>query len=88
VIDLTKEIAEARVELSQKSEIQIEKETAKKWMARAIVAYELGQVIVGALYAHEAIEHGAHGGPVFLSDLQAELLRFRARHFSVGLDEL
>jgi hypothetical protein len=52
-------IDEAREELSQKSEKQIQIETALKWAARACAAMEMGHEEFALDLAHEALEHGA-----------------------------
>lgn len=62
----SKQIKEARLELLEKSKIQIEEETAIKWGARAIAAYSLFEetnaiaFLFDAIeYHHEAIEHAS-----------------------------
>jgi len=67
-----KYIEDARQELQEKSLEDIQIETAKKWAARAYVAYEIavyfgsedrdnamGWFHVGEEYRHEALEHAA-----------------------------
>jgi hypothetical protein len=67
-----KYIEDARQELQEKSMEDIQIETAKKWAARAYVAYEIavyfgsedrdnamGWFHVGEEYRHEALEHSA-----------------------------
>jgi hypothetical protein len=68
---------DARRELAQKSRSQIEAETAYKWAARAVAAYErflqdrrvLRWLNDCQEYAHEAVEHAA------LADSTGDTLR-------------
>lgn len=61
------EIAEAKLELVEKSIQQIQYETAMKWLARAMAAYSFyldnkhmpKWLFVAAEYATEALEHAA-----------------------------
>lgn len=65
---MTDSIAEARAELQVKSREQVERETAYKWAARAIAAYQLWSGGSGdpvfyrdvVIYSEEALEHAAH----------------------------
>ncbi len=73
-------LAEARVELSKKSREQIDLETAVKWGARAVAAFEVyrrsGDVRwfgVAVEYAHEAREHAANGPPGTLERIRQEM---------------
>ena len=79
-------LAEARRELSQKSRSQIEEETAFKWAARSVAAYEAFRSTNRAMwlrdaehYYEEAIEHSAladpHSGDV-LRDVIAWVHRY------------
>jgi hypothetical protein len=52
-------ILESAAELQAKSEQDIELETAIRWGARAIAAYEMGNFLSGEDYFHEALEHAA-----------------------------
>jgi len=73
-------IVEARIELASKSCEQIEHETAARWAARAVAAYE-AYVQMGSTYwlassvsyANEAIEHAASAGPGAADAARAEL---------------
>jgi hypothetical protein len=68
-------LAEASAELLNKSREQIERETAFKWAARAVAAYQLSQGYTSiwardaVTYADEAVEHAA------LADSTGEVLR-------------
>lgn len=60
----------ARAELRSKSKRDIERETAEKWGARAVAAYELFAATQnlawykqGVEYEHEAVEHAAEADP-------------------------
>lgn len=77
---MTSELEEARREIEAKSRSQIEEETAWKWAARAVAAYQNahrlgGRNIANRLlrdatdYYHEAIEHAA------LADHDGDVLR-------------
>jgi hypothetical protein len=62
-------IEEAKKELLEKTEAQIESETAYKWGSRAIAAYQLFQetgdvkwFLMGEEFRHEAIEHASLSG--------------------------
>lgn len=69
-------LADARVEVARKSRELIHEDTAWKWAARAIVAFELHErgpsdatdwLIDAADFYHEALEHAAvadHSGDV------------------------
>jgi hypothetical protein len=66
VVISKEQIKEARIELLKKSKVQIEKETAIKWAARAIAAYSLfaetqdASFLFNAIeYHHEAVEHAS-----------------------------
>jgi hypothetical protein len=50
---------EAARELSQKTRLQIEAETAWKWAARAIVTDSYGRIVDASTYWGEALEHAA-----------------------------
>jgi hypothetical protein len=70
----------ARVELSQKSSIQIDAETAVMWGARTVVALERFKA-TGDLtwyqnacdYRHEALEHAGSAGIEVLAAIREEL---------------
>lgn len=55
-------LRDAIKELSTKSLVEIQIETAYTWAFRAAAAYHLGKVIDGLEYEHEAIEHAALSG--------------------------
>lgn len=78
------QVADARSELEQKSILEIEKETALTWGARAAAAYELARqssdqqrmrwVMDGENYRQESLEHGAMTGDLeFLQRLMDDL---------------
>jgi len=91
------DLAEARDELFQKSLPRIEIETAYKWGARAVVAYEayaatktakiskkaLCYLLRGYACEHEALEHAAEGG--ILSEIATALKKARKR-FGIELE--
>jgi hypothetical protein len=83
-------IAEAKEELSKKSYLEIQKDTAWKWASRAAASYELGVeeksihrkvaiYQVAEEYHHEAIEHAAlyEDGGELLKQLEKELDQYR-----------
>ena len=69
-------LADVRVELAKKSKQRIEAETADRWCARAIVAYEnyakargsgreaeaQSWLVQASDYEHEAVEHAGEAG--------------------------
>jgi hypothetical protein len=62
----TQDIIAAREELASKTRAQIEAETADKWAARAVAAYEryattssLADYADATIYWHEALEHAS-----------------------------
>lgn len=84
----------AQKELSEKSYIDIQMETAWKWASRAVVAYQasidgkntpekLGWYLQGVEYGHEAIEHAAlveDKGKV-LNDIQSNLEKYSGKAY-------
>ncbi len=85
-------VKEAREELSGKSYLEIQKETAIKWASRAAASYDLAieekdihrKVAVFQVaeeYHHEAIEHAAlyEDGGDLLNKVDKELEPFRER---------
>jgi hypothetical protein len=86
-------LAEAHKEVAAKSDKTIERETAKKWTARAAACYERAAETTGAArtkwllraddYKHEALEHGAlvgdRGRTVGKIERELEVLRKKFR---------
>lgn len=77
---------DARRELAERTAEQIQRETADKWCARAVVAYEFfaqtGDLAWHARaveYAHEAAEHAAEAGPGVLEVVRVTTDLARAR---------
>jgi hypothetical protein len=52
-------LREARIELRTKHRVQVNQESAWRWAALAVAAYELGQLSDAVDYHHEAVEHAA-----------------------------
>lgn len=84
-ITIALNLDEARSELRTKSKAQIELETANKWTARAIAAYELASqtglffwIVDAHLYEHEAIEHAAEAGPAQLVAVRTAIDKAKA----------
>lgn len=79
-------VVKARVELLEKSRAEIEHETAERWAARAIAAYDLfietknlfwlGQAVE---YDHEAIEHAGEAGAGAVETISSALAPSRER---------
>ena len=74
-------IQAALTELQQKSDEQIETETAIKWAARALAAWQLATttgmslkwLTLAVCFKSEAIEHGAFGTAGTLAAIQQQL---------------
>jgi hypothetical protein len=69
-----KRLVEARAELSSKTMCEIQVDTAYRWAARAIVAYDAGRVRDGDEFAGEAAEHSALGELGGCKGLSTEIL--------------
>ena len=76
-------IQAALAEVQQKTEAQIETETAAKWAARALAAWQLAQIqgpnslawfVRAVTYKHEALEHAVCAVPGLLHALQQQLM--------------
>ena len=81
----------ARKELGEKSQTQIEEETAAKWAARAIVCYEkyiefgVGDMMNrGDTNYHEALEHAALADDpmILVAEVKAEVDKIRNQCFN------
>lgn len=67
----------ARAEVAEKTQHQIQVETALRWAARAIAATEIGRLDDAHEYAHEAVEHGALAGDETLRAVRAAFSRWK-----------
>jgi len=67
-IGLAPYVDKARSELATKNLTDVQKETARTWAGRALVANEQGRVLDAHEYAHESIEHAALSGDNALLD--------------------
>ena len=61
-------VAKARAELGSKDLEAVQRETARTWAGRALVAHEAGRTMDAHEYAHESIEHAALSGDNALLD--------------------
>lgn len=61
-------VEKARGELAQKTMLAVQRETARTWAGRALVAKERGNDMDAHEYAHESIEHAALSGDNALLD--------------------
>ena len=82
-------IEAAREELRSKTKEQIEWDTANKWCARAVAAYQFYKVtaemrwLIDALAYHgEAVEHAAHASHAELAFVEQVL--DQAQHTALG----
>ena len=66
-------------EVASKSEAVLERETAKKWAARALACYRRGWLLRAESYRHEALEHAALAGDhgKLVGELQSQIDRVR-----------
>lgn len=66
-------VAKARAELGSKDLEAVQRETARTWAGRALVAHEAGRTMDAHEYAHESIEHAALSGDnKLLDEIRAE----------------
>lgn len=65
---LTGYVEKAREELGDRDLLAVQRDTARTWAGRALVAHEAGRTMDAHEYAHESIEHAALSGDNRLLD--------------------